>query len=191
LVSSGLALAGVTFIGRLSADNDRPSHHFKFVPNSLVLSRSVYVGTAETVTIGETLPRGWNTAASTSTSLPFGIWFADANTRYMCDEGDGTLVSPAVNGSVEDAQSLHIGVPYSVPNYPASLHPATGGCRNVTGRHNHDGTVTIFAITSTISANRDQGADPNKLAKVRACSRAPVCNRTVASTMVMGRSGIS
>jgi hypothetical protein len=36
----------------------------------------------------------------------------------------------------------------------------------MTGRHNHDGTVTLFAITSTISANGDQGADPNKLVKV-------------------------
>jgi hypothetical protein len=29
-----------------------------------------------------------------------------------------------------------------------------------------DGTVTIYAITSTISANGDTGADPNKLVKV-------------------------
>jgi hypothetical protein len=50
--------------------------------------------------------------------------------------------------------------------YPTALNPATGGCRNITGRHNHDGTVTLFAITSTISANGDQGADPNKLVKV-------------------------
>jgi hypothetical protein len=53
-----------------------------------------------------------------------------------------------------------------VPHYPAALDPATGGCRNITGRHNHDGTVTIYAITSTISANGDTGADPNKLVKV-------------------------
>jgi hypothetical protein len=62
---------------------------------------------------------------------------------------------------------LNIGVPYSVANYPASLNPATGGCRNMTGRNNGDGTVTIYAITSTISANGDQGADPNKLVKVK------------------------
>lgn len=36
----------------------------------------------------------------------------------------------------------------------------------MTGRHNHDGTVTLFAITSTVSANGDQDADPNKLVKV-------------------------
>jgi hypothetical protein len=62
---------------------------------------------------------------------------------------------------------LNIGVPYGVANYPTSLNPATGGCRNMTGRNNGDGTVTIYAITSTISSNGDQGADPNKLVKVK------------------------
>lgn len=31
---------------------------------------------------------------------------------------------------------------------------------------NRDGTVDIYAITSTISANGDNGADPNNLVKV-------------------------
>lgn len=31
---------------------------------------------------------------------------------------------------------------------------------------NQDGTVDIYAITSTVSANGDQGADPNRLVKV-------------------------
>jgi hypothetical protein len=67
---------------------------------------------------------------------------------------------------------LNIGVPYSVANYPAALNPATDGCRNITGKHNHDGTVTIYAVTSTISASGDQGADPNKLVKVTDLLRA-------------------
>jgi len=57
-------------------------------------------------------------------------------------------------------------VPYSVANYPASLNPATGGCRNITGHLDSDETATIYAVTSTISANGDTGADPNKLVKV-------------------------
>jgi len=61
---------------------------------------------------------------------------------------------------------LNLGVPYSVPKYPASIEPATGGCRNIVGVVNHDGTATIYAITSTISNNGDNGADPNKLVKV-------------------------
>ena len=48
----------------------------------------------------------------------------------------------------------------------ASIEPATGGCRNIIGVANRDGTATIYAITSTISNNGDNGADPNKLVKV-------------------------
>jgi hypothetical protein len=61
---------------------------------------------------------------------------------------------------------LDLGIPYGVANYPTSLNPATDGCRNLTGRRNRDGTVDIYAITSTVSSNGDQGADPNKLVKV-------------------------
>jgi hypothetical protein len=130
-------------------------------------------------------------------AFPFGIWFANANTLYVCDEGDGTLVSPPVNGNVADAATqatagvqkwslvndvwqldyvlqngLNIGVPYSVPNYPTSLNPATDGCRNITGRVHRDGTVDIYAVTSTVSLSGDQGADPNKLVKVTDILRA-------------------
>jgi hypothetical protein len=124
-------------------------------------------------------------------AFPFGIWFANSNTLYVCDEGDGTLVTPAVNGNVADAATLatagvqkwalvngtwhldyilqsglNIGIPYSIPNYPTSLNPATDGCRNITGKVHGDGTVDIYAVTSTVSLSGDQGADPNKLVKV-------------------------
>jgi hypothetical protein len=131
---------------------------------------------------------------STST-FPFGMWFANPTTLYVCDEGDGVLVpNQTINGqtNVADAYSLanagvqkwvlqngtwvmlyvlqnglNIGVPYGVPNYPASLNPATGGCRNMTGQAGPDGTVQIWATTSTISTNGDQGADPNRLVRVK------------------------
>ncbi len=205
----------IAMIGRLQFGTDKPGKDTNFrgmtiFNNTLYITKgsggnginTVYqVGSAGALPTGTAadlatvpitiLPGFPNTAASTSTAFPFGIWFADANTLYVCDEGDGTLVTPPVNGNVADAQSLataglqkwslvngtwtmlyvlqdglNIGVPYSVANYPTSLNPATGGCRNIAGRHNHDGTVTIYAITSTISANGDQGADPNKLVKV-------------------------
>lgn len=119
------------------------------------------------------------------------MWFANDKTLYICDEGDGTLVSPPVNGNVADATSLatagiqqwslvngswhmdyvlqdglNIGIPYSVPNYPADLSPATGGCRGLTGRRGDDGVVNLYAVTSTVSSSGDQGADPNRLVKV-------------------------
>jgi hypothetical protein len=69
---------------------------------------------------------------------------------------------------------LQLGVPYIVPGYPTGINaatqqpwaPATDGLRNITGRVNHDGTVTIWAITSTVSGSGDQGADPNKLVMI-------------------------
>jgi uncharacterized protein (TIGR03437 family) len=61
---------------------------------------------------------------------------------------------------------LSLGQPYTVANYPTSLNPATDGLRNIAGKVNSDGTVTIWATTSTISANGDPGADPNKLVSV-------------------------
>src|ERR1700676_4981232 len=62
-----MILAGGTWVTELAADEDHHSGHFKFQPDSLVLSRSVYVGTASTVTIGETLPRGCAGGANGST----------------------------------------------------------------------------------------------------------------------------
>jgi hypothetical protein len=44
---------------------------------------------------------------------------------------------------------LNIGVPYSVPNYPGALNPATDGCRNLTGQVNRDGTATIYERRGT------------------------------------------
>jgi hypothetical protein len=132
-----------------------------------------------------------STGAATPVAFPFGIWFANEKTLYVCDEGDGTLVSPAVNGNVADSTTLatagvqkwslvngiwhmdyvlqdglNIGVPYSVANYPAAFSPATDGCRNIAGKVGHDGIVTIYAVTSTVSTSGDQGADPNLLVKV-------------------------
>jgi len=148
------------------------------------------------------LPGFPDTAASTNSpggDYPFGIWFANSTTLYVCDEGD-LVDTPdqVINGQVNVADAgtlataglqkwvlttsatgspiwvreyviqngLNLGVPYSVANYPASIEPATGGCRNIIGVVNRDGTATIYAITSTISNNGDNGADPNKLVRV-------------------------
>ena len=69
---------------------------------------------------------------------------------------------------------LNLGAPYTVKGYPTGDNaatglpwaPATDGLRNITGRVNADGTATIWAVTSTVSGNGDQGADPNQLVAV-------------------------
>jgi uncharacterized protein (TIGR03437 family) len=115
-------------------------------------------------------------------NYPFGIWFANANTLYVADEGDGVAADAAkspsaglqkwvlTNGTWNRVyvlqNGLNLGQPYTVANYPTSLNPATDGLRNLTGKVNGDGTVTLWAVTSTVSANGDQGADPNKLVSI-------------------------
>jgi hypothetical protein len=152
--------------------------------------------------------KGFPTALKSKTSFPFGIWFADANTLYVADEGNGTVgknantfYAPAAAQTTAGLQKwifksgqwkqayvmsagLNLGVPYAVANspngdvYPTGNNsgtggtgfpwaPATDGLRNITGVVNGDGTVTIYAITSTISGNGDQGADPNKLVAIK------------------------
>ncbi|HUA91565.1 MAG TPA: hypothetical protein VL991_03305 [Terracidiphilus sp.] len=136
-------------------------------------------------------------------NFPFGLWFADANTLYVADEGDGTTTYDATTNTYTDAagqtlaglekwvfnattktwnlaytlqNGLSLGKPYTVWGYPTGNNaatglpwaPATDGLRNVIGTFgdgrfvSHD-KVVIYAISSTVSGNGDQGADPNKL----------------------------
>jgi hypothetical protein len=138
------------------------------------------------------------TLAKTTTAFPFGVWFANATTLYVTDEGNGTNTYDSGTNTYTAAAAqttaglqkwvfdtnlgtwnlayvltagLDLGVPYTVSGYPTGNNtatglpwsPATDGLRNLTGRVNDDGTVTIWAITSTVSGDGDQGADPNEL----------------------------
>jgi uncharacterized cupredoxin-like copper-binding protein len=146
--------------------------------------------TATASTTGITILPGFSTALASAKSTPsnpvyhpFGIWFANANTLYMGDEGDGVAYSSSskthyggiqkwiYNGSTWSLayilqNGLNLGTQYSVTNYPSALNPASDGIRNITGTVNGDGTVTIYGITSTVSASTDQGADPNQLVTI-------------------------
>ncbi|MHC2439528.1 hypothetical protein [Bradyrhizobium sp. USDA 4451] len=111
---------------------------------------------------------------------PFGIWFANATTLYVAQEGDGVLADAATsttaglqkwvyaNGSWSLAYTLQrglsLGATYHVNGYPTD--PATGGLRNITGRLNRDGTATIFAVTSTVGTSVEPGADPNSVVAI-------------------------
>jgi hypothetical protein len=86
-------------------------------------------------------------------NFPFGLWFADANTLYVADEGDGTTTFDATTGMYTDAAGqtlaglekwvfnsttkawnlaytlqagLGLGKPYSVEGYPSGDNAATG-----------------------------------------------------------------
>src|SRR5262249_23446259 len=140
---------------------------------------------------------GFPTTLKSKTSFPFGLWFANATTVYVADEGDGdntfaggtytkaaasktaglqkwVLVSGKWTKMYTLQAGLNLGVPYTIANYPTGNNPATklpwapatDGLRNLTGRVNGDGTVTLWAITSTVSGNGDQGADPNRLVAI-------------------------
>src|ERR1035441_6887138 len=131
-----------------------------------------------------TIPNGFpNTLASgANPANPFGLFFANANTLYVADEGDGTAANAATSTIAELQKwvlnngvwtrvyvlqnGLNLGKPYGISNYPAALNPATDGLRNIAGKVNSDGTVTIWGITSTVSTNGDQGADPNQLVSI-------------------------
>jgi hypothetical protein len=112
--------------------------------------------------------------------FPFGIWFANANTLYVADEGDGVItdaskdpVAGLEKWSFNGTQwvldyTLQAGLDlggtgYTLGNYPTTM---TDGLRNITGVVNGDGTVTIYGVTSTVSTSGDQGADPNEIVKI-------------------------
>jgi uncharacterized protein (TIGR03437 family) len=137
---------------------------------------------AAPITVLSGFPTASAKTAGPTNDYPFGIWFANATTLYVADEGDG-VVADAAGSTTAGLQKwtlaggtwkmayvlqngLNLGQPYSVANYPAAINPATAGLRNITGVVNSNGTVTVYAVTSTVSANGDQGADPNKLVSI-------------------------
>jgi hypothetical protein len=59
---------------------------------------------------------------------------------------------------------LHLNEPDNVPGYPVPTF--TTGLRNMTGRVNGDGTVTLFAITAQTSTISGGEPDPTKLVMI-------------------------
>jgi hypothetical protein len=143
---------------------------------------------------------------SNPVAYPFGLWFANATTLYVADEGDGVNTYSSTSITYTDAASsantgglqkwifnttsqtwqlaytlntgLNLGTPYTVAGYPTGLNngldgtnlpwaPATDGLRNIIGMvegNRFQGYhAVIWATSSTVSGDGDQGADPNKL----------------------------
>ena len=114
---------------------------------------------------------------------PFGLWFANATTLFVADEGDGqargtagkdmsnagldeyTFVGGKWNETAVFQKGLLDQAGYS-DGLPWTVN--TDGLRNLTGEVNADGSFTLFATTSTVSneGTHDQGADPNELVSI-------------------------
>ena len=62
----------------------------------------------------------------------------------------------------------------------------TAGLRNITGKVNGDGTVSLFATTSTGSNSADQGADPNRLVAITDTLSAMTLPGSATFTTLMG-----
>ncbi len=141
-------------------------------------------------------------ASGTGLSHPFGLWFANATTLYVADEGDG-IVADLTNGNDPNSglqkwiysggtwslaytlqNGLNLGVTYTIGDGQGNFYypTQTDGLRHLTGTVNSNGTVTIYATTSTTSTSGDPGADPNALV---------VITDTLANTTAAGASSES
>jgi hypothetical protein len=114
----------------------------------------------------------------TTEFYPFDIFFANATTLYVADEGSQDLNADPNAGlqkwifngtnwtlAYVIQAGLNLDQPYTVANYPSQYDPATTGLRHIAGAVTGN-VVTIFATTSTYSSLPDPGADPNQVVRV-------------------------
>jgi hypothetical protein len=129
------------------------------------------VGACET-NLGKSIPNGCSIVYH-----PFGIWFANATTLYVADEGVSGLANAAPGGLQKWIYNRDTGrwelkytiLASTIPGYTVNgvgnLHAL--GLRNISGITDDNGVVTIYAITSTDGDTlNDEGADPNQLVSV-------------------------
>jgi hypothetical protein len=115
-------------------------------------------------------------AKTAATFAPFGLYFANASTLYVADEGTGNAADASLHAGLEKwsfangswkldytLQGNLLGQKYSVGTWP---QVTTSGLRDLAGRVNADGTVTLWAVTATTSASGDNGADPNEIVQI-------------------------
>jgi hypothetical protein len=123
---------------------------------------------------------------SGTTTNPFGVFFANSSTMYVAYEGsDGTAGTGGalpgmgglskyslVNGSWQFDYSITGGLGSfsgaAVGSDTGSTTFYTDGLRNLTGRLNSNGTITLYAVTSTVTdagagKTWDQGANPDQI----------------------------
>jgi hypothetical protein len=119
--------------------------------------------------------------ATNGNFTPFAVYFADANTMYVTDEGTGASIDATDHAGLEKwslvsgiwqldyvlKNGLIGAVDTDLSGYDGQYPDVTTvGLRNLTGVVNDDGTVTLYATTATSSAATDNGADPNKVVQI-------------------------
>jgi hypothetical protein len=127
--------------------------------NATLPTQPIFYDATKLQTLGVTpynmcVLKGFNTtlAKTTTNSFPFGVWFADANTLYAADEGDGINTFDPASGKFSAAAAqtraglqkwvfdsslggwklayvlqagLNLGVPYTIEGYPTGQNPRT------------------------------------------------------------------
>ena len=119
------------------------------LPTSGILYDPMALQTEGVVPYNMCVLKGFPTALKSKTSFPFGIWFADADTLYVADEGNGDntfasglytkaaaqktagLQKWTFNGTTWSLaytlqNGLQLGTPYTVSGYPGGNNSATG-----------------------------------------------------------------
>jgi hypothetical protein len=153
------------------------------------------IGTPSTATVAPAT--GFPGAASSiaSNATPFGIWFANSTTMYVAYEGgdstataSGTLASEGglakytlgssgwtldyfINAGLNNSSGYAFkgsGVGADATGSNSSTTFYTDGLRNLAGQVNANGTVSLYAVTSTVTDSTagtkwDQGANPDQV----------------------------
>jgi hypothetical protein len=110
---------------------------------------------------------------------PFAVFFANATTMYVADEGSGNSTDVSAHAGLEKWSLVNgtwqfdyvltnnlIGTFYNLTGYDGPYPTVTtAGLRNLTGVVN-GGNVTLWATTATSSASGDNGADPNEVVTI-------------------------
>jgi hypothetical protein len=135
---------------------------------------------AQTITVVPGFPTD-SARATGGNFTPFAVFFANPTTMYVSDEGSGNATDLSSHAGLEKWSLVAgtwqldyvltnglIGVVDTDFNGYDGPYPdvTTVGLRNLAGHVNRDGTVTLWATTSTASSSGDQGADPNKVVSI-------------------------
>jgi hypothetical protein len=183
---------GALYFTKGSGSNGMDTVYTVNAPNALP---TVSNAASSTISVVPGFPTD-SARATSGNHTPFAVFFANASTMYVTDEGTGGTEDAFTTGTHAGLQKWTLkdgtwqlqyvltkgllGVVDNVTGYDGPW-PAitTSGLRNLTGRINGDGTVTLWATTSTTSASTDNGADPNKVVEI---------NDNIAATQAGGAS---